>query len=87
MADVLPLAPAPAAPAADPEPVFPRDYGECLVIEEQPETYVFVNGAGAVVVRQVGPAYSDDPAVYIRPEYARRLCDAIMAAAGLPREG
>lgn len=82
------LAPAlPAASAGDDAPAFPRDYTECLVIEEQPATFVFVNGAGCVVVRQVGQVCDDDPFVYIRPEYARRLCDAILAAADKAPKG
>lgn len=63
------------------EDVFPRDYDAFRVIELQPETFVFVNESGAVVIRQVAEIFDDHPFVHIRPEFAERLCAAIMAAA------
>jgi hypothetical protein len=38
-----------------------------IVIPEQPETAVYVNTAGAIVIRQRAD-YDDDPIIRIRPE-------------------
>lgn len=58
-----------------------HDDADDIVLGEQPQTAVYINGSDAVTIRQTDNYGSDDAIVTVRPELAKRLCDAIMVCA------
>jgi hypothetical protein len=61
------------------------DVGEDLVIHEQPETAVYLNTSGAIVVRQRAASGDEDEDVVavIRPEFAAALIGRVAELAEL----
>lgn len=53
-----------------------------VVIQPQPAIAVYLNPAGAVVIRADGGC-GDDPFITIRPEHAPALCEAISRGAAV----
>ena len=59
-----------------------------VVLREQPETAVYFNPEGALVIRQRDPnSDMDDPFVYIQPNNQAAFLDALCDAMGVPSIG
>lgn len=56
---------------------------DSIVLPEQPETAVYTNGKGFVVIRQNGWPDDEDAVVIIDPNNVRKLVAAMFAAAGI----
>lgn len=50
-----------------------------IVIRAQPETAIYWNGCGQLVVRQNGGGYDDDPFLYFDPRNLPALIEALTA--------
>ena len=79
----LELIPAPADP-----PEFDWNCSDSIVLQEQPETAVYLNPQNVVVIRQRAPCWADeDSFVYIAPHNLMTLIDALCDLAGIPEVG
>lgn len=58
-----------------------HDDANDIILHEQPQTAIYLNGCGGISIRQVDNCGSDDSIVAIRCEFAERLCAAIMRLA------
>ena len=67
-------------PTQEPDPDA-WDAPENCIIPEQPETFVYLNHEGSIVIRQRAAVFDDDPFIIIRPASALTLCRAILDAA------
>lgn len=53
-------------------------YGGDVVVQHQPETAVYINPNGAIVIRQRDEMGDPDPYVFLSPDAARRVVAAIL---------